>query len=240
MLTNATELPRTPLRYTEHIVGYVLGTPHTARFAAEADARWWPRLRKLYPREMQGTPLDRYFVAQIHSRQLEKERREKERELLKHLNGKRTRRREKGRGVLRLSAKAGLVTTLSERGGVGSEGDSSSSSSDGHDSSTRRDKETADRSLTKSPLPPLYAAARALSDVQDAPADGGPPQLHVCVLRRVRDAEGGEGAAYERLLMDAAMRHLRETSSTEKDEARAQAKMDAVAVVEQARQGVKP
>ena len=51
---------------TGNIVGYVVGTAETAQFEREVNASWWPSLRTIYPKDLIGTPLDRYFVGLIH------------------------------------------------------------------------------------------------------------------------------------------------------------------------------
>ncbi|KAL5529877.1 hypothetical protein ACEPAF_6134 [Sanghuangporus sanghuang] len=50
----------------ENIVGYVVGTAETAQFEREINASWWPTLRAKYPKDLVGTPLDRYFVGLMH------------------------------------------------------------------------------------------------------------------------------------------------------------------------------
>lgn len=48
------------------IVGCVAGTSNPAQFALEIGTSWWPTLRERFPRNLAGTPLDRFFVDLIH------------------------------------------------------------------------------------------------------------------------------------------------------------------------------
>jgi len=50
------------------VVGYAVGTAHSARFEREAEANWWPIMRMRYPEELAGTPLDRHFVGILYKR----------------------------------------------------------------------------------------------------------------------------------------------------------------------------
>ncbi len=50
------------------VVGYAVGTAHSARFEREAEANWWPIMRMRYPQELAGTPLDRHFVGMLYKR----------------------------------------------------------------------------------------------------------------------------------------------------------------------------
>ncbi|KAI5115964.1 hypothetical protein M0805_000607 [Coniferiporia weirii] len=50
----------------KQVVGYVVGTARTTQFEREVAAMWRPFLRTKYPRNLTGTPLDRYFVDLIY------------------------------------------------------------------------------------------------------------------------------------------------------------------------------
>lgn len=59
---------KTPVKSleVEKIVGFAVGTVHPLQFQREAEASWWPLLRLKYPKDLAGTPLDRYYVDSIY------------------------------------------------------------------------------------------------------------------------------------------------------------------------------
>lgn len=169
---------------------------------------------------MKGTALDRYFVGHIHRSEELKERREREerrRQSGRNSMRRKDRRREKGRAMLRLSVKAGLVPPA-EHGSSDGAGETSGSE-DVHASQSQYQSELQ--------LPPPTSSSNSRTVPEPSSKDDGPTQdtaqLHMCVLKRVREAavDPDGGATCERLLVDAAMRYLREVRAAERIERRA-------------------
>lgn len=60
------EMTRSKSLTISKIVGCVAGTSNPPQFARELGTSWWPSLRQRFPRNLAGTPLDRFFVDLIH------------------------------------------------------------------------------------------------------------------------------------------------------------------------------
>jgi ribosomal protein S18 acetylase RimI-like enzyme len=55
------------LRDGDEVLGYALGALDTAAFERACEARWWPPLRAMYPRDRDRRPRDAELVGRIHT-----------------------------------------------------------------------------------------------------------------------------------------------------------------------------